>query len=370
MIHFVVPAAQAFGMRDYLAFWGLGVADRVRIVPYEELVGRTSLERGAYVLAALDQLDEPTLGFVRGLHARVAGLDGFRFLNHPERTLGRHALLAELHRLGWNDFRAVRATEELSGLRYPVFLRGDRTHDGALTPLLRSPREVDEGIGLLALQGRRLRDLLAVEFCPTADGDGWYRKFSAFAVGGRVVPRSLAYGREWMLKSQGNEYSLEMVLEERDYVVGNPHGEQLAEIFRVAGVEYGRIDYSLREGRIQTWEINLNPSIGRGLRPPSGRVPGELEPVRDETKEHFYRCFQAALEAVDLPSSGAPVELSGFGLPRVRVAPADTPARVLRRRVLRRAGAVAGRVLGPVRRLVLRPALLAAVGRRVRRRGR
>ncbi|HLL83538.1 MAG TPA: hypothetical protein VK420_12825 [Longimicrobium sp.] len=303
MIHFVVPAAQDFLMRDYLACWGRELAGRMKIVHYEALAAAAELDGGTYVLSALDQLGPSLAGFARELHERFAGSEGFRFLNHPARTLQRRALLAELHRRGLNSFRAVLATDDLSALRYPVFMRGESTHDGALTPLLPSARELDVGLGLVAVRGRPLSEVLVVEFCPTADADGYYRKYSAFVVGGRVVPRSLAYGRSWMLKHEGTLYSRSVVEEELHYVRTNPHRVQLEEIFAIAGVGYGRIDYSLLDGGVQTWEINLNPTIGRGLRPPSGRVPPELEPIRSETKAHFYDGFRAAWEAVDLPAS-------------------------------------------------------------------
>lgn len=76
-------------------------------------------------------------------------------------------------------------------------------------------------------------------------------------------------------------------------------------------VEYGRIDYALLDGAIQTWEINLNPIIGRGSRrPSSGAIPEALQPLRQAGKEHFYRRFQAAFEAVDVGGdAAAPIPL-------------------------------------------------------------
>jgi hypothetical protein len=47
------------------------------------------------------------------------------------------------------------------------------------------------------------------------------------------------------------------------YLESNPHEKQLMEIFRLARIEWGRIDYSLLDGRIQVWEINTNPHIIR-----------------------------------------------------------------------------------------------------------
>ncbi len=109
-----------------------------------------------------------------------------------------------------------------------------------------------------------------------------------------------------MLKHHGTAFSRPMVLEERDYVFSNPHEARLAEIFQAARIDYGRIDYSLKDGRVQTWEINLNPTIGRGLRPATTKIPEDLDPIRSETKELFYSRFQKAWEAVDLGPDSRP----------------------------------------------------------------
>ncbi len=256
---------------------------------------------------------------IEDLHRQLDGRDGVRILNHPSRTLRRYDLLAELARRNLNDFRAARAAEDLDGLRYPVFLRAERDHEGAISPLLHSAAAVEAGIGRALVQGHRLRDLLVVEFCATADEGGFYRKYAAFVVGNRVVARSLNYGREWMLKFGGNAFSETMVLEELDYVRSNPHERELAEISRIGGVEYGRIDYSMKDGRVQTWEINLNPTIGRGARK-TARSPAEFDPIRQQTKECFYSRFQEAWEAVDLAPDGQPAIEVTLDPRRVRAA--------------------------------------------------
>ena len=305
MIHFVAPAANAWTVYQYLSEWGKGVADRFRILHYESLAERTSFDRGTYVLAALE-LSPALQHLVEELYQCLSATNCVRFLNHPTRTLRRYALLQELRRLNLNGFRAVRLNEGVAALRYPVFLRSDWEHTGALSSLLHSPSEV-ECVGQAVWQGHRWEELLAVEFHDTADADGHYRKYSAYIVGDRILPKNLEYGRSWMLKHAQCEFSERMLLEEREYIVGNPHVAQLREIFAIAGVEYGRIDYAIKDGRVQTWEINLHPTIGRGpVATRKKRVPPELEPLRNVGKEHFYRGFAAAWEAVDLPSEGGP----------------------------------------------------------------
>jgi hypothetical protein len=304
MIHFVVPAAHDRMIREYLELWGRDLAPSFRVVHVESLPALTRFPRGTYVLAALDQLPARQATFVAALHDALADRDDVRFLNHPTRTWQRARLLDELHTRGRNAFRAVRISGDLRALRYPVFVRDARSHDGALSPLLDTPAQVEAAIGRMLLQGRSAGDLLVVEFCDTSDADGYYRKYAAFVVGTHVMPRTLSYSREWMLKFQGSEFSRAMAEEEREYVLTNPHEQALAEVFALAGVEYGRIDYSMKDGRLQTWEINLNPTIGRGLRPSTGKVPRELESIRQTSKEYFYGRFRAAWESVGLAAGG------------------------------------------------------------------
>ncbi len=366
MIHFVAPANDDWTPHEYLSGWGRAVADRFRVVHYEDLAAAGSLERGVYVLAALCRLTDGMGLFLRELHGRLSREPGLRFLNDPSRTLKRLPLLEELARRGLNEFRAARATGDFASLRYPVFLRSERAHDGALSPLLQSPREVEAAVARAVILGRReVRDLLVVEFCDTADSDGYYRKYSAYVVGDRVLPRSMEYGRGWMLKHAGCEYSQKMLDEERAYVLANPHEPELSRIFAIAGIQYGRIDYAIKAGRVQTWEINLHPMIGRGPGPSKHPVPPELKPYREESKAIFHRGFQAAWEAVDLPSDGQPAIEIAVAAPEPR---REAPT-TLRPSLLDRARRQAPR---PLRRLAVTLAapLLPGLGRAALRRAR
>ena len=326
MIHFLTPAGQDL-IPDYLSLWGKELVPRVRILDYESLSSRKSFDPGTYVLTSLDRLSPAQERVLAEVHARLSVESGFRFLNHPTRTRMRLDLLEELARLKWNDFRAFRASADLDGLRYPVFVRSERAHDGALSPLLRSPREVRTAIGRALFKGYRFDDLLVVEFCDTAGADGLYRRYAAFIVGDRILARNLERGPDWMAKRYQTEFSESQTAEEREFVFSNPHEAQLREIFRIAGIEYGRIDYAVRDGRVQTWEINVAPTIGRGQRPTTKKIPDRLQPIRRISQEHFYRLFQEAWEAVDLPSDGQPVPVAFTA----ESAAAARPAKALRK---------------------------------------
>lgn len=360
MIHYVVPRDQEFGLGNYIARWAPGLGELIVFLHYEDLPARSSLAAGTYIFSALDQLTPAGITLVTELQAALDAAPGTRVLNRPGMSLLRLALLEELHRAGLNWHRAVRATGSLEGLRFPVFLREEFRHSGSLTPLLSTHAELLGALGRAVLEGRRLDELLVVEFCDTSDGSGRYRNYAAIVVGTEVLPRSLGMGTQWMLKHELVEFTEAGLLEEREYVLSNPHERALKEIFARAGVEYGRIDYGIKDGAVETWEINLNPTVGPG---PGQRmvVPAELQAVRQPARDEFHRRFRAALEAVQLATSGPPVPVHPGGA---------SGAALLRPAA--REGRLVGlaRALGPVGKL-LDPAVgLVApwVGRAARRR--
>ena len=154
MIHFVVPEGEDSEIREYLGLWGQAIEPRFRVVSYESLAraAEAAFVPGTWVFSALDRLSSGMETFAGELHDRLVEA-GSSCLNDPGRTLLRRPLLERLHSLGENDFRAVRALDDLSTLRYPVFLRRERTHDGAISPLLRLPAQARAAIGRALVQG-------------------------------------------------------------------------------------------------------------------------------------------------------------------------------------------------------------------------
>ena len=364
MIHFVTTPGEVFTMQDYLSIRGAALAPRLRIVEYERLAEWTRFERGTYVLSALDQLSPGMLRLVEALVEQLEGSDGVRFLNHPSRTMQRFKLLQTLSRLARNDFRAERVTHDHRALRFPVFLRSERDHGGPVSPLLHTSRDVDTAIVRALARGFRLDELLVIEFCDTADSSGIVRKYGAFVVGDRVIPKNVAVSRDWMVKRQGTEDGPEFIEENVAYVLSNPHREALAEIFQLAGVGYGRIDYAVKDDRIQTWEINLTPTIGQGIGRSSGHLPEALQRRRAVARDHFYPAFQEAWERIDSIADGPPIPITLDD--RLR---RDALARTEQRGLIGRVRAT----LGPLDRIV-KPLgvrampLLAALAKRASRR--
>ena len=80
----------------------------------------------------------------------------------------------------------------------------------------------------------------------------------------------------------------------REFLETNPHESWIRTIFSDAGIDYGRIDYSLQDGRPRVWEINTNPT-------PFDEAPER--PVFQPLARAFADKFQDALEAMDVGSA-------------------------------------------------------------------
>jgi hypothetical protein len=288
MIWYLVTAEHAYTVSEHLrGAWGAPLRKRVVVMPYALLTGMPTLPRGSYVFSDLERLDALPRVVLGKVWAKLQA-SGCRLLNHPQRSLRRLELLDALHADGGNAFRAFRADRVGEPWRYPVFVRQEKEHSGAQSPLLHDAASVRAALLQLVLGGHALRDLLVVEMCDTADAAGIYRKYSAFRIGERIIPRHVLFSRRWMLKDMD-------LLEpaHRDEVAAycrdNPHEAELRRLFERAQIDYGRIDYALdRNGRIQVWEINTNPQI---MRAPEA-YPPPLRPFHQAFAERYLDAMQ------------------------------------------------------------------------------
>jgi hypothetical protein len=277
-----------------------GSGPDLRIVPYPDLWRQRTLPGGTYVFTDLDRLDRRER---KAAHSVCAAVHQDGVLNDPAKVLLRHDLLERLHHEGANRFRCFRSRQLPADLRFPVFVRHESMHRGSSTPLLHSRVAVDHWLARLTLRALIHNldpaGLLVVEFLDTADQDGVFRKYSAFRVGTRILPRHLLFSRAWEVKKP-DLVGKAFLREERDFVDVNPHAAWLDEVFRLAGIDYGRIDYSLYHGEPQVWEVNLNPVVL-----PVGAM--ELENVRRDLHRRFASTFTSALESLDGEVVGPPV---------------------------------------------------------------
>ncbi len=309
MIHFVVTKKGSFSIRFYLTEEGIALADRIRVVLYNELAHMRRLPLGTWVFTEPDQLDAPHRELAALVAKRLTAQGaGVRILNDPRQVRLRADLLGAAHAVGINEHRAWPATDlPLESLRYPVFVRFANAHTGNLTPLLHSPPSLAEALASLAADGLPRRELLVVEFTDTKDAHGLYRKYSAYNVGGRIIAKALEQSRDWMVKWEHRVFDRQRADEELAYCETNPHEEWIREMFRLARIDYGRIDYGVLHDTPQLWEINTNPTIGRGPNRNKVRKPEVIEYKKmiASARATFYERFVEAWAAVDTPTDDA-----------------------------------------------------------------
>jgi len=262
MIFYLVRRPHA-GSLQYVDLWGPKPGSRMQFLFYEDLVQAQNARPGTYIFSDLETLSPGQLQLAVEFAEQLVRAGAlFRILNHPARVLQRFDALARLYDEGVNSFRAFRARDRLDGLRFPVFLRRGDDHRGPLTPLLVDRAALNRGLTYVRLQGNRLADILVVEFCDTSDKAGVFRKYSAFVVEKLVLPRHLIFGHNWNLKQPALKTD-ELNREQSHYLETNPHQEFVADIFRRAHIDYGRIDYSVAGSAPQVWEINTHPTVRR-----------------------------------------------------------------------------------------------------------
>src|SRR5262249_32517054 len=132
--------------------------------------------------------------------------------------------------------------------------------------------------------------VIAVEYCHTADASGVFRKYSALKIGPRMLPRHLLFSRDWVDKTP-DLVTEAFVAEEAEFFARDPHAAALARIFALAKIDFGRIDYGVKDGAIQVWEINTNPMI-------TAR-PEKIAPLRMAGQQWAAEQIGAAFTAVD-----------------------------------------------------------------------
>jgi hypothetical protein len=312
VIHFVVTEKGSFSIRGYLKEDGIALAGRMRVVLYKELAHMRRLPLGTWVFTEPDQLDAPRRELATLVAERLtAAGPGVRILNDPRQVRLRAELLGAAHAVGINEHRAWPATDvPLESVRYPVFVRFANQHIGNLTPVLHSPPSLADALASLAADGMPRDELLVVEFADTKDDNGIYRKYSAYNVGGRIIAKALEQSRDWMVKWDYRVFDRQRADEELAYCEANPDEEWIREMFRLARIDYGRIDYGMLHGKPQLWEINTNPTIGRGPNRERVRRPEVIEYKKmiASGRAAFYERFVEAWAAVDTPVDGASID--------------------------------------------------------------
>ncbi len=299
MIYYVVSKDEARAFLRFVRMYIPTLARQVTVLPYWRFALRRRLLPGTYIFSQTETLPRPLAMAVGRICDDLSCRPGFRVLNRPDQTLGRYALLKCLHQEGLNKFQVFRMDAPVTSARLPVFIRRETDHCGSQTRLLRTPEEFQNALHVIGPDADRAEKCLIVEFCNTADPHGNYRKYSVVIIGDRLVPRHLLFGQTWMTKWVSAVLSEAQIREEQEFVDQNPHADQLRRIFALANIQYGRIDYALLDGKVQTWEINSNPML-------ASDGDYSQHPARKYVQDRFGERIRTAFEANDISEAGKP----------------------------------------------------------------
>jgi hypothetical protein len=283
----------AYPLGIFAAFYARKIAPAIRIIPYQTLGRIDRFGPGAYIFTDLDRMTAPATVRLRELIEPLKAA-GRLVLNDPARVLGRFDLLKRLHGTGLNAFNVHRIGDWKEVRRFPVFIRHENSHKELVTDLIEDPAALGNAIGEIADEADA-GDLMIVEFGNVPGADGRFRKYSAYRVGETIYPQHCFSSPQWWIKFDADDMGEEQVEEHLGYVEANPHRDQLATVFDLAGIEYGRIDYCVVDGRVQTFEINTNPTVLQGR----AHLAGDMTPYARLHENALLRLLAQAPERPD-----------------------------------------------------------------------
>ena len=315
MIVYVATPRNLFTLREFIEDNPERLVNRVRLVGYNKLFKRTSLPKATYIFSDLERLTVPGLQMIASIWKQLAASDpDIRLINDPLRVKRRYELLRHLYAQGINSFNVRRAADVVSGCRFPVFLRRESDHFGPTSALIESETDLVAAIDGLATRGALRDNHIVTEFCGAPDDTGAYVKYGCFRVGDRIMPQNRLVGRQWCVKTF--EYFDETVIA-RDlaYIKSAEHNETVRKVFDIAEVEYGRVDYSIVNGRLEFYELNTNPHNSYR----------EMDDI-PESRDYFTPLFIDALLALDCPADPKErVTIEPFEPPTTYLPPIGTP---------------------------------------------
>jgi len=263
----------------------------LRVITYQDAFRRLSFPAGTLIFSDFEFLD----GFGMTAAAAIAQAarradPQTRILNDPCTACERYALLRRLNRAGLNPVEVTRLEGGDRPSRYPVFLRMEDGCLGAETGLIRSEDDFDAALQAMRAAGRPLKRRIAVSFETAADSEGLFRKYGAFRIGDAIIPQHILRSSEWVVKSSISRSSPEFSAEELAFVRDNPHRDALLQATDLAGLQFGRIDYGLHEGRVVIFEVNPNPTFPNF---------GNTSDTRSERRDLILSRVVEAMHAID-----------------------------------------------------------------------
>ncbi len=298
MINIVTTRSHAYTVRHLVRQLG-----NSRRWSYERLFRQKQLSAGTWIFTDHERLSS----FEIALAAKVANKlerGGARVLNHPARVRSRYELLKALSDTGINRFSAWRCESLPRPNSFPVFIRNEFDHLSADLELIADQQALDATLRRMQENGIPLAGKLVIEYAGQEVSPGVWQRFATYRVGQRLIAHHNVVDFRWAAKDAEDKQRLldhpmlaTFVENDRRFVADNLYEDVLRQAFDLAGIDYGRADFSLVEGRPQIFEINTNPAHGSHR-----NLYRETLPARVETQRLAEDRLYGALRAIDTPN--------------------------------------------------------------------
>lgn len=300
MICFVCTAAHNYTFRHLRDFAG---APEVKTWTYDRLFRARRLPRATWIFTDFDRLNFWELELAARVHRNLVST-GQTVLNDPATVAQRFSLLRRLQRAGFNRFNVWSVEAEEWPNRYPVFLRTQSAHRGALTELIPDRPSLEREIESALAKGRPRRELMVVEYCAEPVREGLFRKLAAYRVGDTMVATLCVHQSRWVAKDGEIGIAGQDLYDDEYRIVDeNRHCAEIRRAFEIGGIEFGRADFGLVGGRPQVYEINTNPTLAMVRKHPF--------PIRIAAGRLFEERFVAALATIDTPPTDETIKVKG-----------------------------------------------------------
>ncbi len=294
-------------------------APAVEVLRYEEVLEKETLPRTTYLFTDFDRLNTAVRSEAARLFLRLKEA-GCRVFNNPARVRTRFSLLRALHRAGLNPIDVYLADEGVSPRRYPVFIRVGDDHKGSLSELLPDQAALDAAIEGAVASGVPRSEILIVEYCAQEVRPGIYRKSSVYRVADRFVRDIWWFGRFWDIKGDiDNLIEPEFYEAELAELRENRVPDKVREAFRIAEIDFGRLDFGVIDDDICIYEINTHPTFFGPRK--------HASPARVESIQLRWSRLLDAFHAIDANGQdGQVVETKGCSIAALREAASLSPA--------------------------------------------
>jgi len=260
LLYYFVSDLTAITINRLLDYAGDRLSDVITVLPVSRAETLETLEPANILFTDIERLGllaHHTATIWNKYKIRAPEANNF---NHPTLSMSRFELLRNLYKSDINKFNIYHPWEMTHTIRLPVFIRRKNDHFGPRSPLIYNfemlNRYLHESMKIYPRD-----EIMIVEYIDTADEQGIFRKYAAILAGDTFIPTHLHFSNDWAVKNAALKEDA-LTMEELDFVsIPCIHEQEIRDIFRMADIDYGRIDYSTYDGKIQVWEINSNPMI-------------------------------------------------------------------------------------------------------------